>query len=85
MIYDLANYCTFNLEIEMYFKKIKKAMIDQDFTVTKLAQIIGYTRGYVGNILNGHIVASVRFKKIIALALNEDYETLWSEGDASEL
>lgn len=68
----------------MIFKRVKISMINQAFTITSLAKATTYTRGYVSNIINGHI-ESVRAKRMIALVLHEDYETLWSEGDASEL
>jgi len=60
----------------MIFKKVKKAMIDQDLTVTKLAQITGYKRCHISNVINGHM-ESQRAKKVIALALRRDYDELW--------
>ncbi len=67
----------------MIFKEVKKAMIDQDFTVTKLAEITGYKRCHISNVINGHI-PSQRAKKVIALALRNDYDKLWGSQSGSE-
>lgn len=60
------------------FKKVKKALIDQNLSVTKLADITGYTRVHLYNVINGHL-NYVKPKKAIALALGKDFNDLWSE------
>ncbi len=60
----------------MIAKEVKKTMIDQDLTITKLAVITGYTRPHLCNVINGHF-ESVRAKKSIALALGKDFNSLW--------
>ena len=61
----------------MVFKEVKKTMIDQNLTVTKLAEVTGYTRGHLSNIINGKL-PSLRAKKVIALALNKNFKDLWT-------
>jgi cyanate lyase len=61
---DRAQTCLYNLYIrtiqtyktmtKKMTKTIKKALIDQDKSITELAKEIGYTRGYVSNVINGH-------------------------------
>ena len=67
----------------MIFKEVKKAMIDQDVTVTRLAEITGYKRCHVSNVINGRM-DSPRAKKVIALALRRDYDKLWGRKSDSE-
>lgn len=68
----------------MVFKEVKKTMIDQDITTIQLASIIGYSRAYVNNLINGH-VHSEKAKKAIALAFGKNYKSLWSEDNTPEL
>ena len=67
----------------MIFKKVKKVMIDQNLTVTRLAEITGYKRCHISNVINGHI-ESQRAKKVIALALGKDCDKLWSNQFGAE-
>lgn len=60
----------------MLFKNVKKAMIDQDLNVTKLAKATGYTRNHISNVINGH-VESIKVKKVIALVLGKEDSKLW--------
>lgn len=62
----------------MVVKKVKKALIDQNLTVTKLADITGYSRPRLYNVVNGHI-KSIKTKKSISLALGKDFDDLWNE------
>ena len=64
----------------MIAKNVKKTMIDQDLTATRLAEITGYTAGHICNVINGR-VESPRAKKIIALALKKKFGELWSDKD----
>ena len=50
----------------MSFKNVKKALIDQEITITKLSGITGYTRGHLSSVINGRM-ESLRVKKKIAL------------------
>ena len=59
-------------------KKIKKILIDQEITITELSENIGYTRGYISSVINGHMDSS-RVKKNIALRLNRDFKELWRD------
>ncbi len=68
----------------MVNKKVKKILIDQDLTVTKLASITGYTRPHLYNTINGHN-DSVKVKKVISLALGKDFNDLWEEKNRSVL
>jgi len=68
----------------MTVKNIKKAMIDQELTATKLAEITGYTRGHISNVINGHF-DSIRAKKVICLALCKDFEELWRDDNGSKV
>lgn len=55
-------------------KTIKKALIDQEKSITALAREIGYTRGYVSNTINDHFTnppAEVVKRIIKALKLEE--------------
>lgn len=61
----------------MIAKNVKKVLIDKELSVTKLAEITGYTRGHICNVINGHI-DSPRAKKMIALALNREFGELWN-------
>jgi len=67
----------------MIFKEVKKSMIDQDLTVTKLAEITGYKRCHISNVINGRM-ESQRAKKVISLALKRDYDKLWGRQSGSE-
>lgn len=67
----------------MIFKEVKKVMIDQDVTVTGLAEITGYKRCHLYNVINGR-TQSQRAKKVIALALMRDYDKLWDSQVGSE-
>ena len=60
----------------MINKKVKKEMIDQELTITKLSSITGYTRCHLSNVINGN-VDSTKAKKIISLALNKNFKELW--------
>lgn len=62
----------------MIAKNVKKALIDQGLSVTKLAETTGYTRGHLSNVINGHI-DSRRVKKMVALTLNIPEAHLWPE------
>jgi len=62
----------------MFFKNVKKTMIDQEFTVTKLAKVTGYTRAHLSHVINGH-VKSPRAQRVISLALKKDFRELWRE------
>lgn len=64
----------------MSFKNVKKALIDQEITITKLSGITGYTRGHLSSIING-CMESLRVKKIIALTLNRDFQEIWGNQD----
>ena len=64
----------------MVFKEVKKAMIDQGVNVTKLAEITGYTRGHLSNIINGNF-DSVRAKKVVSLALCREFNELRTTKD----
>lgn len=64
----------------MVFKEVKKTMIDQSLSVTKLAEVTGYTRGHLSNVINGNI-DSIRAKKVVALALGGDFNELWITKD----
>lgn len=64
----------------MSAKNVKKTMIDQDLSLTKLAGITGYSRVHLSNVINGHL-ESLRAKKVIALALKKDFQELWGKGD----
>ena len=67
----------------MIAKEVKKTLIDQNITITKLAEITGYKRVHLCNVINGHI-DSPRVKKVIALALGKDFKELWeSSGKAA--
>ena len=68
----------------MVFKVVKKSMIDQDLTVTKLAKITGYTRGHLSNVINGRL-DSIRAQKSISLALRKDFHELWANNSAPEM
>jgi len=67
----------------MIFKKVKKVMIDQDLTVTRLAEITGYKRCHLSNVINGRM-ESQRAKKVIALALRKDCDELWGNQFGAE-
>ena len=62
----------------MINKTVKKEMIDQELTITKLSHITGYTRCHLCNVINGN-VDSVKAKKNIALRLNRDFKELWGD------
>jgi len=51
-------------------------MIDKNLKIKDLSQITGYTRGHLSCVINGHI-DSPKVKKIITLALNEQFDDLW--------
>ena len=68
--------------VSMIAKEVKKTMIDQELTITRLAGITGYTRAHLCNVINGHF-ESVRAKKSIALALGKDFNSLWGAQDTS--
>ena len=68
----------------MIAKQVKKTMIDQDLTITKLTEITGYTLGHISNVINGRY-ESVRAKKVIALALGKDFKELWADDSAPEV
>ncbi|MBW1795562.1 MAG: helix-turn-helix domain-containing protein [Deltaproteobacteria bacterium] len=68
----------------MVFKEVKKAMIDQGFSVTKLAEITGYTRGHLSNVINGNF-DSVRAKIVVSMALCRDFDKLWTTKDNHNL
>ena len=55
-------------------------MIDKDLNATKLAEITGYTRGHICNVINGR-VESLRAKKVIALVLKKEFNELWDNRD----
>lgn len=65
-------------------KRVKKALIDQDLTATKLAEITGYTPSHINNIINGRL-ESVWAKKVTALALGENFRELWADNNASKV
>ena len=56
--------------------KVKKALLDQGITITRLARMTGFTRGHLSGVINGRY-ESIRAKKVIALALGVSYEDLW--------
>lgn len=60
----------------MPFKNVKKALIDQEITITELSGITGYTRGHLSAIINGRM-ESFRVKKIIALTLDRNFQEIW--------
>lgn len=62
----------------MVFKNVKIELIRQDLTITRLAEIIGFTKAYVSHVIAGH-VDSEKVKKAVALALNRDFDYLWGE------
>lgn len=64
----------------MVNKNVKKTMIDQNLTLTKLGAITGYSRVHLSNVINGHL-ESLRAKKVIALALRKDFRELWDDED----
>lgn len=45
-------------------KQAKKAMIDQDITVSELAEKIGKTREYTSSVINGRVYAEPVVKEI---------------------
>ncbi len=57
-------------------KKVRKALIDAELSITNLSKVTGYTREHLSIIINGH-KDSLRVKKVIALALNKDFKDLW--------
>jgi transcriptional regulator with XRE-family HTH domain len=62
----------------MVFKKVKKAMIDADLTITRLAEVTGYSRPYLSKVINGKS-DSKKIKKVVALALRKEFEELWMQ------
>jgi len=58
-----------DIEVFMIAKKVKKLMIDRGLTITALAEITGYSRSHISNVINGRVGSSTRIKKAIALAL----------------
>ena len=60
----------------IFTKKVKIAMLNQDVTVAKLADLTGYTRPHLSGVINGKY-ESIRAKKIIALALGKNFKDLW--------
>ena len=61
----------------MSTKKVKKAMIDKDLTITKLAKKTGYSRIHLSNVINGHF-KSAKARGAIAEALGKKPERLWA-------
>lgn len=59
-------------------KTAKKALIDADLTTSRLAEITGYSREHLSNVINGNI-ESIRAKKVIALAVGKKYEDIWAD------
>ena len=64
------------------FVEVKKALLDCDLTVTKLAVKTGYSRIYLYQLINGNYQGpnTAKVKRDIADALGRDYESLWGEG-----
>ena len=65
-------------------KKVRKALIDADLTITHLAEITGFTREHLSSVINGN-VESKRAEKIIALALKMRPEDLWDRFRSPDL
>ncbi|MFC1867676.1 helix-turn-helix domain-containing protein, partial [Thermodesulfobacteriota bacterium] len=55
---------------------VKIEMLNQGITITKLADLTGYTRPHLSGVINGKY-DSGRAKKVIALALRKDFKELW--------
>lgn len=60
------------------FKTVKKAMIDEDLDIVKIAEITGYSRVHLSNVINGHFEAP-KARKAIAEALGRDFDELWGQ------
>ena len=60
----------------MTTKNIKKALIDRNLNITKLAQITGFSRVYLSNVINGHFEGP-KARKAIAEALDQNFNDLW--------
>jgi len=59
-------------------KEFKKALIDANLTVAKLARILGYTREHTAGVICGTI-KSERAKKLIAEALQKEPREIWDD------
>ena len=57
-------------------KEVKKAMIDLDFTIVRLAKMTGYSVPHTSNVINGHFKAP-KARQAIADALGKDVHVLF--------
>ena len=60
---------------------LKAKRIEKGISQAKLAEITGYTRGHLSNIINGNF-DSVRAKKVVSLALCREFNELWTIKDS---
>jgi transcriptional regulator with XRE-family HTH domain len=60
---------------------VKTASKQEGLSITQLAKITGFSRQHLSGVISGRI-HSPRAKKIIALALECEYETLWLTQDS---
>lgn len=51
-------------KLSPWCKEAKKALIDKDLEINKLAEELSMTRSYVSSILNGRVYSPVAVKKI---------------------
>lgn len=60
---------------------VKTALKQEGLSITQLAKITGFSRQHLSGVISGRI-HSPRARKIIALALGCDCETLWPTQDS---
>lgn len=64
-------------------KAVKRALIEADLTISRLAEMTGFSRGHLYGVVSGRH-KSMRARKIVALALKRDFEELWAEEQSGE-
>ena len=62
----------------MIAKEVKKAMIDEELSVRKLAEKTGFTTGHISGVINGRY-RSRRARISISLVLGRNLGDLWPE------
>ncbi|MGD9824996.1 helix-turn-helix domain-containing protein [Desulfobacter sp.] len=61
----------------MVYKSVRKELINQDLKIKDIAEATGYSPEHISGVINGRH-NSPKVKKIIALVLGKDFDSLWS-------